>query len=43
VDGGIITKLQKLAIHAGADIWVAGSYTFHGDIRNNIKSLKEIK
>ncbi|MFA0815954.1 MAG: ribulose-phosphate 3-epimerase [Anaerofustis sp.] len=43
VDGGINHQTAELAIHAGADILVAGSYTFHGDIRNNIKSLKEIK
>lgn len=40
VDGGINDKTSKEVINAGANILVAGSYIFNGDIKQNIKSLK---
>ena len=40
VDGGINNETGKLAVEAGANILVAGSYIFSGDYQNKINSLK---
>ena len=40
VDGGINDKTGKLAVQAGANILVAGSYIFSGNYENKINSLK---
>ena len=40
VDGGINDKTGKLAVQAGANILVAGSYIFSGNYKNKINSLK---
>lgn len=41
VDGGINAQTGKSAVEAGADVLVAGSFVFKGDILTNIKQLKE--
>ena len=43
VDGGINLETAHLAVNAGADILVAGSYTFNGNVRENIQKLKCIQ
>jgi ribulose-phosphate 3-epimerase len=40
VDGGINASTAKLAINAGANVLVAGSYIFKGNKKENIDSLK---
>lgn len=40
IDGGINDKTAFLCKEAGADILVAGSYVFKGDIQTNINNLK---
>lgn len=40
VDGGINDSTAKYAKEAGADVLVAGSYVFKGDIASRIESLK---
>lgn len=40
IDGGIDDKTGALAKAAGADVLVAGSYIFDGDIKKNIDKLK---
>lgn len=40
IDGGINKETSKLAKKAGAEVLVAGSYIFNGNIAENIKSLK---
>lgn len=40
VDGGINDRTASIAKEAGADILVAGSYVFKGDIASRIESLK---
>ena len=40
VDGGINDKTGKLAVQAGANILVVGSYIFSGNYENKINSLK---
>lgn len=39
VDGGINTETVKLATEAGANVIVAGSAVFHGDIVENVRKL----
>lgn len=39
VDGGINAETASLVKAAGADVLVAGSYVFNGDIAGNIESL----
>lgn len=39
VDGGINGQTYKLAVRAGSDTLVAGSYVFKGDICQNVASL----
>ncbi len=43
VDGGINAKTGKIVVDAGADLLVAGSYVFGGDIKERIDSLREVK
>ena len=40
VDGGIDREDIHLALEAGANVIVAGSAVFHGDIADNVKALK---
>ncbi|MEW6069685.1 MAG: ribulose-phosphate 3-epimerase [Candidatus Thermoplasmatota archaeon] len=42
VDGGINSETAPLAVKAGADILVAGSFVFKGDMVENIRKLKEL-
>lgn len=39
VDGGINEETAELVIDAGADVLVAGSYVFKGDIKEQIETL----
>lgn len=39
VDGGINAVSAKLCLNAGADVLVAGSYIFKGNIQENIQTL----
>ncbi len=43
IDGGIKADTGKLAVDAGVDVLVAGSYVFKGDIAANVQSLKCLK
>ena len=43
VDGGINDKNAFDVIKSGADILVAGSYVFNGNIENNIQQLRKMK
>ena len=43
VDGGVNAKTGKIVVDAGADLLVAGSYVFGGDIKERIDSLREVK
>jgi ribulose-phosphate 3-epimerase len=43
VDGGINGQTAPLAVKAGADILVSGSYLFKGDIAENVKILKALR
>ncbi|MBR6801338.1 MAG: ribulose-phosphate 3-epimerase [Eubacteriaceae bacterium] len=43
VDGGINAKTAKTVVDAGANLLVAGSYVFGGDIKERIDSLREVK
>ncbi len=40
VDGGINKDTAPLAVRAGANVLVAGSYVFSGDMAKNVNSLK---
>ena len=40
VDGGIDREDIQLALEAGANVIVAGSAVFHGDIADNVKALQ---
>lgn len=42
VDGGINFETGKIAVEAGCDILVSGSYIFSDDIRSRISNLKNI-
>lgn len=42
VDGGINQETAQLAVAAGVDVLVAGSYIFKGDIVKQVQSLWEI-
>lgn len=42
VDGGINRKTLPRVLEAGANVIVAGSAVFGGDIRKNVKELKEL-
>lgn len=41
VDGGIDREDICLALEAGANVIVAGSAVFHGDVADNVKALQE--
>lgn len=41
VDGGIDEETGRLAVEAGANVLVAGSYTFSGDPVDRVQSLRE--
>ncbi len=41
VDGGIVPQTAKLAVEAGADVLVSGSYIFSGE--NYAQKIKELK
>lgn len=41
VDGGVTTENVDLVLEAGANIIVAGSSIFHGDIRENVNAFKK--
>lgn len=41
VDGGINLETAPKAVAAGANVLVAGSFTFKGDVAENLKSLRE--
>ncbi len=43
VDGGINPDTAKTVVDAGANLLVAGSYVFGGDIKERIDSLREVK
>lgn len=43
IDGGIKEETGKLAVEAGVDVLVAGSYVFKGDIKANVHTLKCLK
>lgn len=43
IDGGINRETAKLAIHAGCDTLVAGSYIFKADIKEAVDSLLCLK
>lgn len=44
VDGGINAETLPIAMKAGANLLVAGSYVFRGDLRENVrKVMKEIR
>ena len=43
IDGGIKDQTGKLAVDAGVDVLVAGSYVFKGDIKANVHTLKCLK
>lgn len=42
IDGGIYLNNLKMNLEAGADVIVAGSAVFEGDIEKNIKSFMEL-
>ncbi len=42
VDGGINLKTAQKALAAGADVLVAGSYVFKGDIKENVTKLWQL-
>ena len=42
VDGGIHLDNVALALDAGANIIVAGSAVFHGDIEQNVREINKI-
>jgi ribulose-phosphate 3-epimerase len=42
VDGGINPETGKIAVDAGANVLVAGSFIFKGDIKENIDVLKRL-
>ncbi|MDK9699621.1 MAG: ribulose-phosphate 3-epimerase [bacterium] len=41
VDGGVDVKTAKAAVEAGADVLVAGTAVFRGNIPHNIQALRE--
>ncbi len=42
VDGGINLETGKIAVDAGANLLVAGSFIFKGDIKENMDALKRL-
>ena len=41
VDGGIDVETIRIAKEAGANVFVAGSYVFKGDVAHQVQTLKE--
>ena len=41
VDGGIDDKMIQMAREAGANIFVAGSYVFKGDVSHQVQTLRD--
>ena len=41
VDGGIVGETIRIAKEAGANVFVAGSYVFKGDVAHQVQTLKE--
>lgn len=41
VDGGIDDETTRVAKEAGANVFVAGSYVFKGDVAHQVQTLKE--
>ena len=41
VDGGIDGKTIQMAREAGANVFVAGSYVFKGDVSNQVQTLRD--
>lgn len=41
VDGGIDNQTIKLAKESGANVFVAGSYVFKGDVHHQVQTLRE--
>ncbi|MFZ7119391.1 MAG: ribulose-phosphate 3-epimerase [Eubacteriaceae bacterium] len=41
IDGGINLETAPKVVEAGANVLVAGSFTFKGDIKKNIKDLRD--
>ena len=39
VDGGVNAETAKLAVNAGVDVLVSGSYIFNGDVKERIANL----
>lgn len=42
VDGGINPETGKIAVDAGANVLVAGSFVFKGNVKENIDALKRL-
>lgn len=42
VDGGIDDETIRIAKEAGANVFVAGSYVFKGDVARQVQTLKEV-
>ncbi|MDR2660970.1 MAG: ribulose-phosphate 3-epimerase [Lactobacillaceae bacterium] len=43
VDGGVNNNTAQQSYDAGANVFVAGSYIFNGDVKNNLQTLLNIK
>ena len=41
VDGGINDETMETVMKAGANLLVAGSYVFNGDLKSNVRSIKK--
>ena len=41
VDGGINDSTMETAMRAGANLLVAGSYVFNGDLESNVKRIQQ--
>jgi pentose-5-phosphate-3-epimerase, putative len=42
VDGGIDDKTIGIAKEAGANVFVAGSYVFKGDVNHQVQTLRDV-
>ena len=41
VDGGINDSTMETAMRAGANLLVAGSYVFNGDLESNVQRIQQ--
>ena len=41
VDGGINDETMETVMRAGANLLVAGSYVFNGDLKSNVRNIKK--